>query len=154
MNFNLNRWSCAAVLRGDSSEFVVVAVQSFAGTVPVLDAECRGLLLGTRLALDLGVSSVELKTDSQIAVNLLNSPVKPLSSVVDDIYLLSASISAISFNYVPKVANKVAHRLSSFGIYLPNECWLVSNSSGYYFRCPLGRLSIINSNFFKKKKNK
>ncbi|KAL5819286.1 hypothetical protein ACOSQ4_023128 [Xanthoceras sorbifolium] len=88
--------------------------------------EALAILLGLRLAIDMGLSSVCVESDAASIVKQLSSRASSCSDiglVLDDILYLAVDFSGLSFSSVCRCANKVAHSFAN------NTCNLDPNES-------------------------
>ncbi|KAK2642392.1 hypothetical protein Ddye_024155 [Dipteronia dyeriana] len=82
-------------------------------------AEAMTILRGLQLALDTGLSPCRIDSDAEVIVNWINIGVvifSKVGSVIDDIRLLLDQVLCVSFNFVPRTANQVAHMLAKNGL--------------------------------------
>ncbi|KAH7569641.1 hypothetical protein JRO89_XS06G0225100 [Xanthoceras sorbifolium] len=81
--------------------------------------EALAILLGLRLAIDMGLSTICVKSDAASVVKQLSSRVTSCSDiglVLDDILSLVVGFADISFSSVRRSANQVAHGLAKFAL--------------------------------------
>ncbi|KAL5783297.1 hypothetical protein ACOSP7_008326 [Xanthoceras sorbifolium] len=79
--------------------------------------EALAILLGLRLAIDMGLSTVCVESDAASVVKQLSSQVSSCSDIgliLDDILSLVVNFAALSFSSVRRSANIVAHSLAKF----------------------------------------
>ncbi|KAI9156288.1 hypothetical protein LWI28_003813 [Acer negundo] len=77
-------------------------------------AEAVALLCGLRLACDTGLYPCQADSDASVVVNWINNGsilVSEIGSVINDIHILLGQARCESVNFVPRLANQVAHML-------------------------------------------
>jgi ribonuclease HI len=103
----------AAVLLGpDGSEQGRLAEEI--GRATAAEAEYRAILLGLGLALAHAVESIEVCSDSRLAIAALEgrAPEDPgLAALVEDIQLMAATFSSVRWRWHPRADNEVADAL-------------------------------------------
>ncbi|KAL5779181.1 hypothetical protein ACOSQ2_009918 [Xanthoceras sorbifolium] len=89
-------------------------------------AEAVALLHGLRFAADSGLSHIHVESDAQGVIQLLQDrsiPSSDLGLVISDILSISVSLFVLSFNFVPRGANKVADALAKAALSLDSSCF-------------------------------
>ncbi|KAF7821943.1 RVT_3 domain-containing protein [Senna tora] len=94
--------------------------------------EATAVLAGMEFARDLRCSCVEIEGDAQSVFNLVNGQTCSLfwvGTVVDSILSIISEFTSISFRWVPRGTNMVAHKLARVGSSLTGErVWLEDHS--------------------------
>lgn len=85
-----------------------------------LMAEAVAVLFAVQKALELGLTNLLIASDSAILIKAINSELRPmeLHGILYDILELSLNFSSISFNFVPREANRVADSLAKESLVL------------------------------------
>jgi ribonuclease HI len=111
------RGSSGAVLRNDRGE----AIAGYAGPLNhvfnAATAEALALLKGLEFLEQLGVSSVNIESDSLELIQACKSEIEiwsPYTAVLADCFLKAHSFKDISFEHCRREANQVAHQLAKF----------------------------------------
>jgi ribonuclease HI len=84
------------------------------GRATAAEAEYRAILLGLGLAVARGVDPVEVCSDSRLAIAALEgrAPDDPaLAALVEDILVVAATFSAVSWTWHPRADNELADAL-------------------------------------------
>lgn len=87
---------------------------------------------GLRPAVETGLDRLVVESDSQVLIRYLNDDILLLSclgSIVSDIIYYSLQFREISFNFIPRALNHVAHRLAQFGLSSLISCKWVNFTS-------------------------
>ncbi|KAL5823166.1 hypothetical protein ACOSQ4_021066 [Xanthoceras sorbifolium] len=82
-------------------------------------AEALAICHGLQMALESGFTSLLVESDALGVINAINSHVvgsSDLGLILSDIFLLASSITASSFSFIPRLANKVADALAKAGL--------------------------------------
>ncbi|KAM5549518.1 hypothetical protein ABKV19_000773 [Rosa sericea] len=104
---------------------------AYFGHGEVLEAEAWGMLLGLKLASDIGMDKVVVECDSKVLVNLVNNGVDelhPLKTVIDYCLHIQAGFSECIISHVFREVNTVADALS--------RCNLSAEIGAIYFEQP------------------
>ncbi|KAL8500898.1 hypothetical protein ACS0TY_020473 [Phlomoides rotata] len=107
--------SFAGVLRNDKGEIAWCFSKWQEGVIDVDSAEALAVLHGLELARQHGIEEVEVEFDSQTVVFALNSSKNDLSyygRIIEDIRRSSLAFERISFAWIRREANIVAHKLA------------------------------------------
>ncbi|MDA0167521.1 ribonuclease HI family protein [Solirubrobacter taibaiensis] len=99
----------AAILVSASGE-VVDQHAELIGQASAGEAEYRAILLGLQLARSHGIESLEVRSDSQLAISALRSTT-PAPGVIDEIRTAASSFTAIRWTWHPRTANELADAL-------------------------------------------
>jgi ribonuclease H / adenosylcobalamin/alpha-ribazole phosphatase len=85
------------------------------GVSTATTAEYRGLLAGLARAKELGLSRLEMRMDSQLAVAQLNGEREPrnaaIRALLEQAHELAASVGPVRYRWVPRDENGRANRL-------------------------------------------
>ena len=83
-------------------------------------AEYKALLLGLKAAADMGLSELEIRSDSELMVRQLNGQYKVKSPALMDLYFsaikLLSGFRKTSLKHVPREENKEADKLANMAI--------------------------------------
>ncbi|KAK1587419.1 hypothetical protein Q3G72_012617 [Acer saccharum] len=105
--------------------------------------EALAILRGLKLAMEIGLVPTVLESDAQAVINAIGSQVVPSSEVgviIHDILSVFGRSSFSSINFVPTLANNVAHNLAKLALSHAGEfVWLDD--------CPLSVESLVLGDF-------
>ncbi|KAL5774533.1 hypothetical protein ACOSP7_012090 [Xanthoceras sorbifolium] len=93
-------------------------------------AEVVSLLHGLQFAADSGFSCLHVKSDARGVIKLLNDhsiPDSDLGLVISDILSISVNPFVLSFNFVPRVTNRVADALAKATKLLDSGCFWIES---------------------------
>ncbi|KAH7571631.1 hypothetical protein JRO89_XS04G0105300 [Xanthoceras sorbifolium] len=94
----------------------------------VLEVEALAVLRGVEMALESGITSFMVESDSATTVNLVRSRSVILSEVglyIEDIISKFDNVSFVDINFIPRTANSVAHGLAKFALQVSgNLVWM------------------------------
>ncbi|KAK0608384.1 hypothetical protein LWI29_029944 [Acer saccharum] len=126
------------VIRDWKGEVLASCCQRFEVCFQPFIAEAVAILTGIRLALQLGLFPALLESDALAVVELISAKVVPASDVgivINDILNLISSCF-VSFSFVPRLANRVAHGLAKLALdYKGRSVWVGD--------CPLAVESLV-----------
>ncbi|XP_056688797.1 uncharacterized protein [Spinacia oleracea] len=107
------------VFRGATGKWYMGYASKFNAITP-LAAELYAVREGLIMAADYGIQNLELETDAQLLVNMLESASDSyhdeLRPVLVDVAGLMAKFSVVVVKHIPKAKNKVAHALACYAI--------------------------------------
>ncbi|XP_056683220.1 uncharacterized protein [Spinacia oleracea] len=107
------------VFRGATGKWYMGFASKFNAITP-LAAELYAVREGLIMAADYGIQNLELETDAQVLVTMLEAVNDAyhdeLRPVLVDVAQFMARFHAIVVKHIPKVKNKVAHELASYAI--------------------------------------
>ncbi|KAL5818944.1 hypothetical protein ACOSQ4_022786 [Xanthoceras sorbifolium] len=113
------RLGFGVVLRDFAGKVLVSYTSLLLGLFSSDIGEALAILYGLRLAVDLGLSSICVEYDAASIVKQLSSRDSSCSDIgliLDDILSLVVNLSDISFSFVCRCANKVAHGLAKLAL--------------------------------------
>ena len=99
----------AAILVSASGEIVDQHAELI-GQASAGEAEYRAILLGLHLAHSRGVDSVEVRSDSQLAIAALRSTTSA-PGVIDEVRTAASFFAAVRWTWHPRTANELADSL-------------------------------------------
>lgn len=100
------------VLRNHAGSFIQAKTMVKAGVVTVLEVEVWGIAEAIEWVKSLGLSNVDIESDSLLAVNALLKGVKyftEVGNILNECQTSLRSHPGLSVSFVKKQANKVAH---------------------------------------------
>ncbi|KAL5792899.1 hypothetical protein ACOSP7_001493 [Xanthoceras sorbifolium] len=113
------RLGFGVVIRDCSGKVLVSYTSLLLGLFSSDIGEALAILLGLRLAIDMGLSTVCVESDAASVVKQLSSRVTSCSDIgliLDDILSLVVNFADLSFSSVRRSANIVAHGLAKFAL--------------------------------------
>ncbi|KAH7544499.1 hypothetical protein JRO89_XS15G0175400 [Xanthoceras sorbifolium] len=113
------RLGFGVVIRDCTGKVLVSYMSLLLGLFSSDIGEALPILLGLRLAIDMGLSTVCVESDAASVVKQLSSRVTSCSDIgliLDDILSLVVNFADLSFSSVRRSANKVAHGLAKFAL--------------------------------------
>lgn len=128
-----SKWGCGAIIRDKAVAFTTTTTtverKGGDGLNSVSQLEVVVVLEGIKLAAAaMDIDHVVVEIDLLILAHYLSSsktPISHLGSIISDIRFLTSQFSEISFSFVARGANMVAHRLAKHGLSLDSSCnWL------------------------------
>ena len=98
----------------------VVRLGEYLGVATNNVAEYRALLLGLKAAAELGVTEVEVRSDSQLMVRQLSGQYKVKNAALMDLYFSAikklSGFSSSTITHVPREENKEADKMANMAI--------------------------------------
>ncbi|XP_074323921.1 uncharacterized protein LOC141660834 [Apium graveolens] len=107
-------YSVGMVLRDQTKGFYKARVLRNSGEVSMFEAEATGVLAAIRWVVELGISNVEVESDSMLTVQALRKGTQnflEVGNILQENHLMLESRPNIIVSFVKKQANKVAHLL-------------------------------------------
>ncbi|KAF7817675.1 putative ribonuclease H-like domain, reverse transcriptase zinc-binding domain-containing protein [Senna tora] len=134
MKLNIDASLCGVVagsgcvFRNESGRVLAAKAARIPVMASVAELEAMAVLQGLQMAKDLGILKVFVEGDNQWVMGKLCSPhgcLSPIGSIFDCIRSFCSHFSVVQFGWVPREANKVAHKLAQVGCTLElDHVWL------------------------------
>ncbi|KAL5800870.1 hypothetical protein ACOSQ3_032502 [Xanthoceras sorbifolium] len=116
-----------AIIRGSSGLFMAGLSRKLFGSVSIEVAEASAILNGLHLAIDSGFTYLLVESNALNVINFLIEKKPPNSEVglvIVDILAICNS-ATVTFSFVPRCANSVAHELARNSFFIDDVCiWL------------------------------
>jgi ribonuclease HI len=107
------------IVRNDQGEGVAAGAGSIAAVDGALQAEALACLQALSFASGQGMMQIEMETDCEILCDAINTngwDASHVGMIFREIkFLLRSAFNSVSFRYIPRVSNKVAHELAAIG---------------------------------------
>ncbi|KAL2905726.1 hypothetical protein RDABS01_004436, partial [Bienertia sinuspersici] len=123
-----NALGVGVVAQDDEGAAMFCASVQMEGHLEPRCAEARAILVGIQMAMEMGFDDVIIENDCEGLINALSKGEKGHSSfhlLLEDILLLVSSLRSISWSFVKREANKIAHALAHLAPWvLGRRVWL------------------------------
>ncbi|KAK9008774.1 hypothetical protein V6N11_080252 [Hibiscus sabdariffa] len=124
--------SVSGIVARDSHGFILAACTCpHLGIADAFIAKAVACEKAVSFALDLGFRSVQIEGDSLSVIKKLNSTVADksiISPILGDIKALSATFATITFSFVGRKGNAVAHELAQVGLQFPEPRYWIEEA--------------------------
>jgi len=128
-----NAWGLGVIVRDDAGEVFTAATWKMDCFDDLAAAEAFGIYLAMAFAADCGFLDVIFETNCERVVRFLSDkePVPNLyvGNVIRGIRNTTNRFRHVSFNFVGRKGNEVAHKLAQHALIEPNKAWIEETSA-------------------------